>query len=370
MGNSLPLHVVLHEGTYRYRRRPPKGVEGKAFVRSFGTKNLKEVHVQYGAVHREAEQHFARKQAGLSLPDPDLKMLGAALLLTTTAYPENRPFDGRLETAEAFKARMLSAVPGIAQLPEADLRTIVRTALKLYLHEEADRIVTPRDQIKVHETALLPLVEAKTQSKLVKDQFTLRDAFEQAWKPAKTRGKNTEVEVGRYVDEFVTLNGLLPLRDYTREHWAKWRANCLEKHGPGMTAFKRFSMMKTLVAESIRAGLFERKHFEGQDVTMRKLKGNRLRNEGWLQDELTEFFGAPVFRGAKDMPHADADYWVAVIIAYTGARLSEITGMLTTDVAERHGFWTFFLAKEAGKTEDSRRGGLENLDSSVSGVSA
>jgi integrase len=185
--------------------------------------------------------------------------------------------------------------------------------------------------------------------------FTLRDAYDQAWVPAKDRGQNTVVEIGRYVDEFEALNGKLDLKDYTRQHWAKWRADCLEKHGPGPTAFKRFSMMKTICNEAIRAGLFERKFFNGQDVTMRKPKSKKLRNEGWLADELVTWFSAPLFKGSRTTPRPDADYWISVIIAYTGARLSEVTGMRVSDVAERHGLWTFFLAKEHGKTEDSRR---------------
>ena len=44
-----------------------------------------------------------------------------------------------------------------------------------------------------------------------------------------------------------------------------------------------------------------------------------------------------------------------MIIALTGARLSEVTGMQVTDVVERFGMQTFFLAKERGKTEDSQR---------------
>jgi integrase len=184
--------------------------------------------------------------------------------------------------------------------------------------------------------------------------FTLKQAFEQAWKSAATRSNNTVVEVGRYVDEFIALNGLLDLREYTRDHWAAWRASCLEKHGAGPTAFKRFSMLKTICNEAIRAGLLERKNFAGQDVTMRKIKGKKLRNEGWSDEELQTWFGSDQFRD-QDGKHADADYWVAVIIALTGARLSEVTGMQVPDVGVRHGVQTLYLAREHGKTEDSRR---------------
>lgn len=218
---------------------------------------------------------------------------------------------------------------------------------------------------KVESAHLMKLdLQASTQQKFVSrrfganavpapaNAFTLKNAYDQAWKPPKNRGANTVVEIGRYVDEFMALNGALDLKDYTREHWAAWRKDCLDKHGRGPTAFKRFSMMKTVCKETIRAGLggFERKHFTGMDMTMRKTKPKKLRNEGWLHEELETGFGSDYLRN----PKSNADYWIAVIVALTGARLSEVTGMQVPDVAERHGMWTFYVAKKHGKT-DSRR---------------
>src|SRR5260370_5470781 len=99
------------------------------------------------------------------------------------------------------------------------------------------------------------------------------DGYEQGWLPAGNRPNNTQVEIKRYVTEFTALNGDLDLKDFTREHRAAWRKDCLDKHGPSQTAFKRFSMIKTICNEAIRAGLFERKFFNGQDVTMKKTRG-------------------------------------------------------------------------------------------------
>jgi integrase len=180
----------------------------------------------------------------------------------------------------------------------------------------------------------------------------LVDAYEQAWLPAATRSKNTAREVKRYATDFIELNGDHAIKDLTREHWGKWRADCLEKYGANWTAFKRFTMMKTIVTEAIKAGLMERKFFEGQDVVMRKPPRNKLRNEGWSDDELKTLFGSDLFRDREADP---ADYWIPVIIAHTGARLSEVAGMNVPDVGQRHGMLTFYLAREEGKTEDSRR---------------
>jgi hypothetical protein len=125
--------------------------------------------------------------------------------------------------------------------------------------------------------------------------------------------------VKRYASDFIELNGDHAIKDLTREHWAKWRADCLKLYGANWTAFKRFTMMKTIVTEAIKAGLMERKFFEGQDVVMRKPERSRLRNEGWSDDELKTLFGSEVFRD----PEADpADYWIPVITA----RLARING--------------------------------------------
>jgi integrase len=352
--NGLPQYVSKHArtGIYQYYRRPPKGVTGSAFVRSFGSKDRKAVMSQYAAIHAEAEAYFARLTSGRIVPDGDLKFAALAMILGETVK-DGRPLGGKLVSSAEFRERLIQSEGDLARhLSDADMNRLIELTLRGYYGVEADRAAEVRADAEAHATALRKVAPALTS----KTAFTLKDGYEQAWKPAKVRGKNTVVEVGRYVDEFEALNGKLDLRDYTREHWAAWRKDCLEKHGPGPTAFKRFSMMKTVVNESIRAGLFERKFFAGQDVSMTKTKSKKLRNEGWLAEELVTWFSAPLFRGSKtSTPRPDADYWISVIIAHTGARLSEVTGMQVADVAERHGIQTFYLAREHGKTDDSRR---------------
>jgi hypothetical protein len=102
---NLSAYVSLHDGCCRHYRRSPKGPNCPPFVRSFLTRNLEDVHVQYGAVHREAEQYFARKAAGHNLTDSDLEMIRMELLFTQP-FPQDRPFNGQLTTAEEFKARI------------------------------------------------------------------------------------------------------------------------------------------------------------------------------------------------------------------------------------------------------------------------
>ncbi|MDI1285882.1 MAG: tyrosine-type recombinase/integrase [Reyranella sp.] len=348
--NGLPQYVSRDDKSknYQYYRRPPTGVKGAAFSRSFKTKDRRVMMAAYAAVHAEAEKHIARLISGRALTDSEIEKIVLTLPMAEAMFKSPRAIASRIDldrfidTHGDERVRALTG-PDRERLKEAvDFlnRKVEAGHLGAFEHRaDAQR----KFMTKRFGPSAAP-APANT--------FTLKDAYEQGWKPSKARGKNTVVEVGRYVEEFEALNGKLDLAAYTRQHWAAWRKDCLTKHGPGPTAFKRFSMMKTVVHESIRAGLFERKDFGGQDVSMVKTARNKARNEGWLQDELTEFFGAPVFRGAKDSPHPDADYWSAVIIAYTGAAIIEVSNMNTSDVAERHSYWTFRLWRTKSKNSE------------------
>jgi len=349
--NGLPQYVSKNarSGFYQYYRRPPTGVAGSAFVRSFGSKDRKAVREKYAAIHAEAEVYFARLISGRAIPDFDLKVAAMALSLSEIVK-DGRPLDGSLLSPGDFLRRLREIEPhSAARLSEADAKALLKFTMQGYLSTEGDRVAEAEQGIAAHRHALRA---ASTPAPTPKDALTLRMAFDQAWMPAKSRSSNSVTEVGRYVDEFEALNGVRDLGEYDRSHWAAWRKYCLGRHGPGATAFKRFSMMKTVCNEAIRAGLFERKNFHGQDVSMAKIKGKKLRNEGWLPDELKNWFGQPVFKGDKSGPHADADYWASVIIAYTGAAIIEVSHMDTAEIVQRHGFWTMRLWRDKSHNSD------------------
>jgi integrase len=316
-------------------------VTGSAFVRSFGSKDRKTVAQRYAAIHTEAEAHFFALISGRAMTDQDL--FGMAMT-EENLTPLFRLYSGKLN-APADWQRFI-AQHGTDQM-------------KALTAPDRDRLIIMLNALYAGtETVHLEIAHARYEEKreyiggkfgqpaAPQGAFTLEDAYQQAWIPAKKRPNNTITETSRYVAEFVALNGTLDLRNYTRDHWAKWRADCLEKHGPGWTAFKRFTMMKTICAEAIRAGLFERKNFAGQDVTMRKPPRSQIRNEGWQVDELSLWFSAPLFNGVKEGTHPDANYWAAVITAYTGATMMELSHIDTADVAQRHGFWTVRLWRD------------------------
>jgi integrase len=345
--NGLPQYVSKHArtGLYQYYRRPPKGVVGAAFVRSFGSKDRKTVHQKYAAIHDEAEEYFEPLIAGRTISDEQL------LLMAVTMYPHLDRATGKMDGPEDFRALVQKhGTNEMWALAPADMDRLLIMLNGVYAASEAVNLELIRDYAENKRE----YIEKRFGPDIIPPGpgLTLMAAYEQAWLPAATRSKNTAREVKRYVTDFIELNGDHAIKDLTREHWGKWRADCLKLYGANWTAFKRFTMMKTIVTEAIKAGLMERKFFEGQDVVMRKPERSRLRNEGWSDDELKTLFGSEVFRD----PEADpADYWIPVITALTGARLSEVAGMQVPDVAKRKGMWTFYLAREEGKIEESRR---------------
>jgi integrase len=347
MGSLPPFVQRKHDGNLRYFRRPPLGIEGAPFNRAFATKDPRVMYPMNGKVHAEAGAYIARLMSGLTRTDEQIDETAQGVALS--AWYLKTEHGGEYDLRDHIKAR-LPDMPGASP---ADVAAIYKRAV-IHRAGYENRAI---EQVEKHLSLRRGDLKKLSPQVVVPSgpMFTMRDAYDQAWLPAKTRAKNTIAEIGRYVDEFMALNGKVDLSSYTRHHWAAWHRDCLDRHKPGPTAFKRFSMMKTVVVASIRAGLTERKDFAGQDVAMNTPARHKLRNQGWMQDELTTWFSHDLFKGVRSGNHPEADYWIAVIIAYTGARLSEITGMTTKDVAIRHDYWTFYLAAESGKTEDSRR---------------
>ena len=86
--NGLPQYVSRRgrNGPYQYYRRPPTGVVGAAFVRSFRTKDRKVMLAKYAEIHAEAEVYFERLISGRRLSDEELIDILASNLCRCTGY--------------------------------------------------------------------------------------------------------------------------------------------------------------------------------------------------------------------------------------------------------------------------------------------
>jgi hypothetical protein len=246
MEHGLPAYVSKHPqtGHYRYFRRPPKGVVSPVFGHSFGTKDKKVVALKYGAIHAEAEAHFARVISRRVIDDKKLDAIARGVLFASFASKRKH---GIIKDARSFRLAYDGLVRqrlDMAGASTADLNELYARVVTLHHQHEAGYLNHVKDDLAAHETALRKVAVVPAS----KSAFTLMNAYEQTWKPAAVRSPGTVAETKRYVEDFIALNGDYALIDITREHWAKWRAQCLEIHGPSGTAFKRFSMVKTVVA--------------------------------------------------------------------------------------------------------------------------
>ena len=125
--NGLPQYVSKHakSGLYQYYRRPPKGVAGSAFTRSFGTKDRKIVWQKWPAIHAEAEKYFERLITGRALTDQELY----AMAITSGIAKKLLELKGVLHTSEHFIGVALSSGPEqVKELSRAALRTSARIA--------------------------------------------------------------------------------------------------------------------------------------------------------------------------------------------------------------------------------------------------
>ncbi len=208
--NGLPQYVSKHArtGLYQYYRRPPTGVKGAAFWRSFGSKDRKVVSRDYSRIHAEAETYFDRLVTGRALNDQELFRLAMTHDNLDTLFKQ---YAGRLSTAEDWNTFI--TVHGSEQIKELsvpDRDRLIAMLRSLYAATETLHLEVARIDLADQEERFTERFGSPPPSL---GSFTLRDAYDQAWKPAKVRGKNTVTEVGRYVDEFMALNGTLDLRD-------------------------------------------------------------------------------------------------------------------------------------------------------------
>src|SRR4026209_1903416 len=114
--NGLPPYVSKHakSGAYQYYRRPPKGVVGSAFVRSFKSKDRKTVMQRYAAIHDEAEKHFERLRSGRSLTDREIELIvlahpmADAMIASPRSIPTRFDLDKFMDTHGDDRVRALS----------------------------------------------------------------------------------------------------------------------------------------------------------------------------------------------------------------------------------------------------------------------
>jgi integrase len=175
----------------------------------------------------------------------------------------------------------------------------------------------------------------------------LRDVY-QLWcnKAKKPSAKSVSV-AGRVVDIFEEVCGDPPLMQLTRKHGLQLRDHFLSTGMAPVTARDRLGWVTTL----LRYEMAEGQRIESDPWTNIKVEGSSeavIERQAVSPAQMTKLFGHELFQAYK-LPRArnagqDAAYWLPIMGAYTGARITELAQLLVADLKQDGEQWFLSIA--------------------------
>jgi len=165
---------------------------------------------------------------------------------------------------------------------------------------------------------------------------TLREVYDK-WSAVKRRPPKTIKSAEAAVRNFEAFAKDVPLHALTREGGNAFRAHLLttahESGNKERTAKKQLDWVKTLLNFAERdLRWIKRNLWSG--ISIEKTRGSP--RELWEPEDLRGLFGTPLFTKyaipKASKASADAAYWVPLLGAFTGARISEIAQLRIEDV--------------------------------------
>lgn len=177
---------------------------------------------------------------------------------------------------------------------------------------------------------------------------------------AATIDKKALAHVKEYAaaaNRFVEINGNLAIDDITDDHIVKFRDTMakypknLTKKEKALSLAQKLSLQNKdhLTPDRVRnmvnhlSSFFEHaiyvnwlKHNVVRDVRKPSRTARDSSDKPFTQQELTSTFSSPVFTGRKE-PYEAMDYWIPIILYYTGCRVEEIAQLHRRDIQQRDG---------------------------------
>ncbi|MCM7453725.1 site-specific integrase [Enterobacter cloacae] len=206
---------------------------------------------------------------------------------------------------------------------------------------------------------LSSLPEAKAPQKTFTQLFEAYKEFK-CPSDAETIDKKALAHVKDYAaaaDRFVEINGNPKLDDITADHIVKFR-DTLAKYPKNLTKKERALTLSQKLAlqnkghltpDRVRNMLNHLSSFFEHAIYVNWLKHNVVRDvrkpartardnsdKPFTSQELTLIFSGPVFSG-QSAPYEDMDYWVPIILYYTGCRVEEVAQLHKRDIQHRDG---------------------------------
>lgn len=190
----------------------------------------------------------------------------------------------------------------------------------------------------------------------------LRDVFELWSNKGKRPSLKTVTTAERVVGQFEEVCGNPPLLKLTRHDGLKFRDWLLAQGQSPRTAADRLDYVSRLIRfemkeqQRITANPWASIQVEGSNeaVTVRRYV---------KPDRMTALFSLPLFQ-VYELPHVktagrDAAYWLPILGAYTGARVTELAQLLVGDIKQEGDLWCIAIMQEESwqsvKNQPSKR---------------
>ncbi|MFZ5529142.1 MAG: DUF6538 domain-containing protein [Pseudomonadota bacterium] len=213
------------------------------------------------------------------------------------------------------------------------------------LGEVVDTPAKPELPASIKQGAGADLSPADKPAHLLK----LRDVLE-LWKVKGKRPTPKTIDTAeRVVGQFEKVCGNPPLLTLTRQEGLKFRDWLLAQGQSPKTAADRLGYVSRL----IRFEMQEQQRITVNPWATIKIEGSRERvnvRKPIKADKLNALFAAPLFQayalpGVKTAGR-DAAYWIPILGAYTGARVTELAQLLVSDIRKDGALWCISIMDE------------------------
>ena len=215
------------------------------------------------------------------------------------------------------------------------------------LRDEGEPVDTP-PEVALPSSLKGPAISDLSAADKPATALRMRDLFE-LWrnkKPKVPAAKSVEV-AARVVVLFEETLGNPPLVGLTRADGIKMRNAILATGVSARTAGNLFGWLITLLRFEIKN--LRRIEVNPWDGLAVEGSNQRTQKRSVIKPEQFQtLFSQPLFKEYR-LPQGrqnagrDAAYWLPVMVAYTGARVTELAQMLVTDVKHDHGTWIMHI---------------------------
>lgn len=303
---------------------------------------------------RALEGDEAARMAGLSGEEFDRQSFAleieATRLKQAYARGDTSPVDNMApQWLAAMGLKVAEGDPLRPLLSRELLKARLRTVQARLGRQDGDLIDTPPEPAA---PALRALQGTRGDAKAAKvkpedkpaSTLTMRDVFE-LWsvKKPKTPQVKTVNDARAEVDLFEQVVGHKPLQAITRADGVNMRAAILATGVSARTAGDRLDTL-------IRLMRFEIKNLARLTVNPwygLKVEGSEIRDRArhpFKPAHLQAIFSHPIFQAyaiptTQESAGLDAVYWLPILGAYTGARITELAQLLCRDLFEADGVW-------------------------------